>query len=126
MNDIIEFSKQDDYLLATILDTVITTQRAQEILTAIGTECSNQSCNKILLDERTIEKREVSPDEIENLAEDIEKNKLNKVFMAFLCQPHLINVDSNLLSLYSELNEFVIKYFADTDKAVAWLNKQNS
>ena len=126
MNDNIEFSKQDDYLLATILDTVITTQRAQEILTAIGIECSNQSCNKILLDERTIEKREVSPDEIENLAEDIEKNKLNKVFMAFLCQPHLINLDSNLLSLYSEFNEFVIKYFTDTDKAVAWLNKQNS
>lgn len=126
MNDNIEFSKQDDYLLATISDTVITTQRAKEILAAIGAECSILSCNKIILDERTIERREVPPNEIENLANDIDQNKLNKVFMAFLCQPHLINLDSNLLSLYAEINEFLIKYFTDTDKAVAWLNKQHS
>ena len=126
MNDNIEFLKRDNYLLATISDTVITAQRAQEILAAIGMECSNQRCNKILLDERTIERREVSPNEIENLAKDIEKNGLNKIFMAFLCQPHLINLDSNLLSLYTEMNEFIIKYFTDTGKAVAWLDKQHS
>lgn len=126
MNDNIEFSKQDNYLLATIFDTVITAQRAQEILTAIGIECSNQNCNKLLLDERTIERREVSPAEIENLAKDVKKNKLNKVYMAFLCQPHLIDLDSNLLSLYTEINEFVIKYFSDKSKAFAWLDMQHN
>ena len=71
MNDNIQFLKLDNYLLATISDTVITTQRAQEILAAIGLECTNHKCNKILLDERSIERREVSSNDIENLAKDM-------------------------------------------------------
>jgi len=61
MNENITFSKHDEYLLTSIADTVITVERAKEILARIGTECLNLKCNKVLLDERSVEKREVPP-----------------------------------------------------------------
>jgi len=126
MNDNITFTRHDDYLLVSISDKVITVQRAQEILARIGEECSGLNCKKVLLDEMAVESRQVPPSEIKKLAFDLKKNKLNKVYMAFLCQPHLVGYDSHLLSLYTYTTEFIIQHFTNREEAIDWLSdKQN-
>ena len=125
MNRNIKFTKNDDHLLVSITDDVITVERAHEILAQIGEECANLNYKKVLLDEMSVERREVHPKEIEKLAFDFEKNKLNKVSIAFLCQPHLVGYDSNLLSLYTYNAEFIVKHFTDKEKAIDWLNTKN-
>ena len=123
----ITFTKNDDYLLVSITDEVITVERAQEILARIGEECADSNYERVLLDEMSVERRDVHPKEIEKLAFDFEKNKLNKVYIAFLCQPHLVGFDSNLLSLYTYNAEFIVKHFTDKEKAIDWLsNKSNN
>jgi len=125
MNRNIKFTKNDDHLLVSITDDVITVERAHEILAQIGEECANLNYKKVLLDEMSVERREVHPKEIEKLAFDFEKNKLTKVSIAFLCQPHLVGYDSNLLSLYTYNAEFIVKHFTDREKAIDWLNTKN-
>jgi len=124
MNENTAFTKQDDYLLVSISDKVITVERAQEILARIGEECSHLNCKKVLIDELSVERREVPPKEIEKLAFDFNKNKPNEVHMAFLCQPHLVGYDSHLLSLYTYMSEFIIQHFTNKEKAIDWLNNK--
>lgn len=126
MTENIKFSKHDDYLLVIISDIIITVERAQEILTRIGVECSSSNSNKVLLDERSVERREVPSHKIMGLSQDIEKKGLNKIYMAFWCQPHLIDKDSNLLSLFTFNNENIIQHFSDKEEALAWLNNQHN
>lgn len=126
MNENITFTKHDGYLLVSISDKVITVKRAQEILALIGEECSGLNYKKVLLDEMSVERREVPPKEIKKLAFDFNKNKLNKVYMAFLCQPHLVDYDSNLLRLYTYTAEFIIQHFTNKENAIDWLNKKVS
>ena len=121
MSKNIEFSKFDDYLMAAIADTVITVKRAQEILARIGVECSSLNCKIVLLDERTVETREVPSHEIMKLSHEMEKLGLDKIYIAFWCQPQLINRDSNLLSLFTYKNEYVVQHFSKKEEAIAWL-----
>jgi hypothetical protein len=125
MDKDITFTTHDHYLLACISDKVITVERAQEILARIGEECSSLNCKKVLLDEMSVERREVPPREIKKLAFDFKKNKLNKVYMAFLCQPHLVGYDSHLLSLYTYKTEFIIQHFTNKENATEWLDSKN-
>ncbi|MBT8115460.1 MAG: hypothetical protein KJP04_08770 [Arenicella sp.] len=124
MNGNITFTCQDDYLLVSISDKLITFERAQEILARIGKECSSVNCRKVLLDETSVERREVPPNQIKQLAFDLKKNELNKVYIAFLCQPHLVGYDSHLLSLYTYMTEFIIQHFTSKDEAIGWLEKK--
>ena len=124
MSENITFTRLQDYLLASISDRVITVERAQEILARIGKACSSLGYKKVLLDETTVEKRMVAPKEIKTLAFDLNKNNLDKIYMAFLCQSHLVDYDSHLLSLYTYKAEFVIRHFSDREKAVAWLESK--
>ena len=126
MNENIAFTKQDGYLLVSISDKVITVERAQEILARIGEECSSLNCKKVLLNEMSVERREVPPNEIKKLAFDFKKNNLSKVYMAFLCQPHLVGYDSHLLSLYTYNTEFIIQHFTNKENAIEWLNTNNA
>ena len=126
MSKEIIFSKQDNYLLASISNVVITSKRAQEILTRICEECSRSNLNKVILDERTVEKREVPPHEIMKLKDLLKNQELERIHMAFWCQPHLINADSEKLSSYTFTKEYIVKHFSDKNKAVAWLEKSNS
>ena len=125
MNKDITFTKHDDYLFVCIPDKVITVDRAQEILARIGEECSSLNYKKVFLDEMSVERREVPPKEIKMLAFDFKKNKLNKVYIAFLCQPHLVGYDSHLLSLYTYKTEFIIQHFTNKENAIEWLNTKN-
>ena len=122
MHNNIQFSIQDDYLLATVSDTIITVPRAQEILSQIGVECKISNCKKVLLDERTVEKREVLSHEIMKLSHDMAETGLNKIYMAFWCQPQLINKDSNLLSVFTFKDEYVVQHFSDREEAILWLS----
>ena len=126
MNKDITFTKHDNYLLVRISDKVITVDRAQEILARIGEECSSFNCKKVFLDEMSVERREVPPREIKKLAFDLKNNKLNNVYIAFLCQPHLVGYDSHLLSLYTYMTEFIIQHFTNKEKAIVWLNKKDN
>ena len=125
MNNDITFTEHDNCLLVCISDKVITVDRAQEILARIGEECSSFNCKKVFLDEMSVERREVPPREIKKLAFDLRKNKLNKVYIAFLCQPHLVGYDSHLLSLYTYNTEFIIQHFTNKENAIEWLNTKN-
>jgi len=113
MNKDITFTKHDNYLLVCISGKVITAECAQEILARIGEECSSLNYKKVLLDEMSVERREVPPKEIKKLAFDFKKHKLNKVYMAFLYQPYLVGYDSHLLSLYTYKTEFIIQHFTN-------------
>ena len=126
MTNNINFSKHDDYLLVTISDKIITVNRAKEILSRIGTECSSFNLNKVILDERSVEKREVPSHNIMELSEKIKEQELNKIYMAFWCQPHLINKDSKLLSTFTFSNEYIIQHFSSKEEALAWLNAQHN
>jgi len=124
MNEDIIFSKQDSYILASISDVLITPERAQEILTRISEECSKNNLDKVILDERTVEAREVPPHEIMKLNNLMKKEGFERIHMAFWCQPHLIDDDSKKLSVYTFTKEYIVKHFSEKDKAVAWLKKQ--
>ena len=123
MSDDIKFTELDDYLLVTIQDKIITLNRAQEILAQVGKKCTSIKCNTVLLDEVSVQKREIPPTEIEKLAHDSVNNNLNKLYMAFLCQPHLIDYDSNMLSLYTSMYEFITQHFSHKEEAIAWLKR---
>ncbi len=124
MSKDIIFSKQDNYLLASITDVLITPDRAQEILTRISEECYKNNFNKVILDERTVERREVPPPKIMKL-KNVMRKGLERIHIAFWCQPHLINDDSKKLSIYTFTKEYIIKHFAEKDKAIAWLKQNN-
>ena len=126
MTDEIKFTEENDYLLTIISDTTITIERAQEILNRISTECSGLSINKVLLDERSVERREVPSHEIMELSIKMKQQGLNKVYMAFWCQPHLINEDSKLLSLFTFNHEYIIHHFSDKEEATTWLNDRHN
>lgn len=126
MAEEIKFIEENGYLLATISDSIITVERAQEILSRISTECSNVRVNKVILDERSVEIREVPPYEIMELSKTLEQQGLNKLHMAFWCQPRLINEDSKLLSIFTFDNEYIIQHFSDKEEAVAWLNDRHN
>jgi len=117
----IKTEKKADYLLITLSDVVITAERAHEILEFIGQESEKSNCCKILLDERTVESREVSNMKIVNLSADFEKDTLQNIRIAFICQPKLINKDAELLTVCTYKNEYVIQHFAEMDKGLEWL-----
>ena len=124
MTNNIKFEKHPDYLMVSISDTTMNMKRGQEILSNIDVECSNYSYKKVLLDERTVEKREVSSNEILEISKDIAQKKLGKIFMAFWCKPELIDRNADLLSTYTFKNKYFIRHFSDKDDAVNWLNEQ--
>lgn len=125
MNEELTFKKKDGYLLASISDKVITVERAREILAQIIEECSSSNCKTVLLDEMSVESREVPAGEIEKLAFDFNKNRPDKIHIAFLCQPHLVGYDSHLLCLYTYMSEFIIRHFTNKEEAIDWLNNKS-
>jgi hypothetical protein len=126
MTESVKFTKQRDYLLATLSDTVITTQRAEEILARISEECARDHFIKVLLDERTVERRDVTSLDIMKLSAGIARQRVAKIYMAFWCQPQLINEDSDRLSLYTYTDEYIIRHFSEGDAAIAWLGAQRA
>ena len=125
MTDKVEVEKKNGYILVTLSDLVITKERALEILNLIAQQSLKLKCNNVLLDERSVEHREVSTAEILKISIDMAKKGLHKIHIAFLCKSDLIDRDSSLLRLFTFTNEFVIQYFTDRIDAIAWLKIKN-
>lgn len=113
-----------EYILVRISDVIITFDRAQQILEFIREECQRLNCSRVLLDERSVESREVSSPDIMNISSFIEKKEFHRINIAFWCQPELINNDSEKLSIFTFTRKFVVKHFSDKNEAVSWLNNQ--
>jgi hypothetical protein len=60
------------------------------------------------------------------LSKDIKRLGLNKIHIAFWCQPQLINKDSNLLSSFTYNTEYLIRHFSEKEEALAWLNSHRT
>ena len=111
-----EFFEKDAYLVATISDTTITLQRAESILDAIDAECQKANCQKVLLNELTLETREIASHELRKVFE-----KLPNIRMAFLCKPQMIDIKAKLLSAFTFTEGYGAKHFTDEVKAIQWL-----
>ena len=121
----IEFENKEDYILATIPDTVITLDRANEILSQILEQSINLECNKVILDERTVETRDVTTADILKISSDMTNKEQHKIYIAFLCNKKLINKDTKLLRMFTYKNEFLIQYFTDFNEAREWLKSSS-
>jgi len=116
MNFKIGLHGKESYLLATITDTVITSELAMSIFKSIGDECNRHNCQKVLLDELTVETREVKNHELPNIS-----GYFPNIQMAFLCKPELIDQSSKLLSAFTFSNGYVVKHFSIKEEAIDWL-----
>lgn len=121
----IEFENKDDYILATIPDTVITLDRANEILSQISEQSTKLECNKVVLDERTVETRDVTTADILKISSDFKNRGLSRIYIAFLCNKNLINKDTKLLRMFTYQNEFLIQHFTDLDEAIEWIKSRS-
>ena len=125
MQDKVQIEKKDGYILVTLSDTVITKSRALEILNLIAEKSATFDCNKVLLDERSVQSREVTSAEILKLSIHMAKKGLHKINIAFWCKSKLIDRDSNLLRLFTFTNEYMIQYFTERNEALAWLEVED-
>ena len=122
MTDIyVELKNNGEYILARISDKIITLDRAKQILEFISEQCKRLNCNRVLLDERSVDCRDVSSPDIMNISEFAEKSGLNRINIAFWCQPKIINKDSEQLSLFTFTDKFIIKHFSEKNEAILWL-----
>lgn len=125
MTDKVRIEKKEDYILVSVSDIVITAKRAHEILNLIGEESIRLKCNKVLLDARSVEHRDLSAPELMELSTDMAKKGLNKTNIAICCKSNLIDRDSELFSLFTYTKEYVIQYFSESNEAIAWLKTKN-
>lgn len=116
MNIQFQFNEDDSYLLATLAETIITSESATEILKRIGEECKKINCQKVLLNELAVEKRDLKNYEIFKISEDVPK-----VYLAFLCKPELIDISADMLSVFTFTNEYIVKHFSEEELALEWL-----
>ena len=111
-----KFLQKESYLLATITDPVINFQRAVSIFKSIADECKKLNCQKVLLHELALKKREIENHEIRKISQHLPNVKL-----AFLCRPELIDNTSKLLSVFTFTNGYTMKHFSAKDEALNWL-----
>ena len=114
-----KYSEKDAYLVATISDITINLQRAESILKSIDDECRKINCRKVLLNELTLEQREVASHEVLKISE-----KMSNVRLAFLCRPELIDIKAKLLSAFTFTEEYGARHFTEEVKAIQWLNSE--
>ena len=112
-----EHFEKDNYLLATIPDHSIDSQRAQSIITAINEKCNKLNCRKVLLNELSLKSRKIDNHELREICE-----LLPNIRLAFLCQPELIDKKARLLSALSFSGEYLARHFDLENDAVMWLN----
>lgn len=116
MTIVFEYFEKDAYLLATISDKVINSQRAKSIFESIDTECQKFNCRKVLLNELTLEKRKIANHELRSISDN-----MPNVRLAFLCKPELIDHKAKLFSAFTYADEYVAKHFSAETEAIKWL-----
>ena len=109
------------YLLATITETVITVEVAKSILKSIGDECRKLNCRKVLVNELTVEKREVASHELSEIGACI-----SGIRIGFLCTPALMDKRARLLAAITFSEKYVVRHFSVEDEAIDWLTSPSS
>jgi len=115
-----EFIDKHDYLVATLPDTTINSQRAQAIFKSIHGLCQQYNCRKVLLNELALESRKIPSHELRAITEIIAD-----LHLAFLCRPELIDNHARLLSAMTFADDYRVKHFSVKDEAVDWLVRQH-
>ena len=116
MSIFFQFVEAEAYLVATIADRKINSRRAISILKLIALECRKFNCNKVLLDESTLEAREFANHEIRGITEN-----LPNIHMACLCKPELIDDKSRLFNALTFSDGYTVRHFSDSGEALSWL-----
>jgi hypothetical protein len=116
MTTLFEFNDKGSYLVATISDTALNTQRAKSILKSVGSECQKHDCRKVLVNELTVENRNIATHEIRGISEH-----MPDIYLAFLCKPELIDDASKLFCAFTFTNQYKARYFSAENEAVKWL-----
>lgn len=111
-----KYFKEDAFLLATISDKTINSQRAKSIFESIDNECQKLNCRKVLLNELTLEKRKIANHELRSVSEN-----MPNVRLAFLCQPELVDQKAKLFSALTFADDYVAKHFSVEAEAIKWL-----
>jgi len=114
----IDFEFVDDgaYLVATIQDTTVNSQRARKVLESIDSECQKYGCRKVLLDELALESRNIAGHEIYGIS-DIIPN----IYLAIQCKPELIDNHAKLFSALTFADGYMVRHFSIKDEAIEWL-----
>ncbi len=119
MTIVFEFCDKGGYLVATIPDTVINSQRARTILKSVDNERQKYNCRKVLVNEMALERRKIASHEIRGFTEIIPDIRL-----AFLCRPELIDNNTRLFSALSFTDDYMVRHFSVKGEAINWLMSQ--
>lgn len=115
-----EFINKHEYLVATLPDTTINSQRARAIFRSIHGLCRQYNCRKVLLNELALESRTIPSHELRGISEIIAD-----LHLACLCRPELIDSHARLLSAMTFADDYRVKHFSVEDEAVDWLVSQH-
>jgi len=115
-----EFIDTHDYLVATLPDTTINSQRARAVFESIHGLCRQYNCRKVLLNELALESRKIPSHELRGITE-----LLADIQLALLCRPELIDGHARLLSAMTFTDDYKVKHFSVEHEAVDWLVKQH-
>ncbi len=121
-----EIIKKKDHLRLTLFVTKLTLECVKDVLKLISEKSSHFNCNKVLLDERSIKERNISPEEIMQSSKISRQHGLHNVFTAVLCNPNLIDKNSERFSLFTFTDKHILQFFAEEAKALEWLKAQKS
>ncbi len=116
MTVLFEYVERDAYLVATISDRTINPQRAIAILKLIDSECRKCKCRKVLLNESTVEKRDIANHEIHSISKN-----MPDIHLACLCKPELIDEKSELFNAFTFTDGYIARHFSVEGDALAWL-----
>ncbi len=119
----IDIQKKSGYLLTTISEHEITFDSAKYILDTLCNACKDNKCNRVLIDERAVQKRTVKTVDIYNLGKDVGLKMFSNLKLAILCQKELINEDAVFFSTVAHNNASTINYFSNKDDAINWLKE---
>jgi len=115
-----QFINKHDYLVATLPDTTINSQRARTVFRTIKGECQKHNCRKVLLNELALESRKIPSHELRSISEF-----LADIHLALLCRPELIDDHAKLLSAMTFADDYRVKHFSVEHEAVNWLVSQH-
>jgi len=116
MSILFEYRVNDAFLVATISDTSISAQRAKTILKLIETECHKYKCQKALVNELALEKREIANHQLHTIAES-----MPDIHLAFLCRPELKDDKAKLFAAITFNEGYLLKHFSVEKEAIDWL-----
>jgi len=115
-----EFVDKHKYLVATLPDTTINSQRARTVFESIHGLCRQYNCRKVLLNELALESRKIPSHELRGISELIAD-----IHLALVCRPELIDNHAMLLSAMTFADDYRVKHFSAENEAVDWLVRQH-